>query len=61
MGTERSRSIAEYLAGNSMDIRHYGERQKLEYNIKINFEKIVGRGVNNNKIYLDDVYYGINV
>jgi hypothetical protein len=41
IGTERSRSIAEYLGGKSLDIRHFEERQKLEYNIKIYFEKMV--------------------
>ena len=41
LGTERSRSTEEYLGGKSLDIRHYGERQKLEYNIKIYFEKMV--------------------
>jgi len=41
LGTERSRSIAEYLGEKSLDIRHYGERQKLDYNIKIYFEKMV--------------------
>jgi hypothetical protein len=29
--------------------------------LKIDFEKIAGRDVNNNQIYLDEVYCGINV
>jgi len=41
MGTERSHSIAEYLGGKSLVIRHFEERQTLEYNIKIYFEKMV--------------------
>jgi hypothetical protein len=40
-GPERSGSIALYLGGKALDICHFEERQKLEYNIKIYFEKLV--------------------
>ena len=46
----------EDLWGKFLNTSHFEERQNLECNIKMGFEKIVGRGVNKNKLSRDRVY-----